>query len=727
MAAPSLHPQSCSFGPFVLDPTNRRLLRDGVAVPITARVFDILAALLQHAGEPVDKDTLVELVWGDTIVEEGNLARNVSTLRRLLGEHPDDHRYIVTLPGRGYQFVAEVRPVIEALANAALEAAPGMAVPPGLAISPVGDPGSAPLRSMGRLIWSVAALLVLGIAGAWMAFREPSDAAPENPSRLVVLPFKNLGAADDEYFSLGMTEEITTRLTSVPDLRVISRTSGDRYERSDRTVSQIGAELGVDYLLEGSVRWDHRESGQLRVVAQLIRVSDDSHLWSATYDRRLDDVFEVQSDIGRRVVVELRGALAPERAAAMDRPPTKNIEAYQAYVRGLFFANLPDPSEGHFLRVIAQFQRAVELDPDFALAYASLARAHEAVIRFAYDTSNERKAMAARALARAEALAPDSPAVLLARGRYASTVDNDLEGALRAAEAAERLRPHDAAVLAVVANSRLMTGRWTEAAATYERALQLDPRNAAPHATLGLIYTAQRRHADAQLAIDRSIELEPDQVLANVLRVWNTWLWRGDIGGARAQLDRLARHDDWRFMELGFLQGLYERRFDVARNALPPFAGQWMRDWVLTRPVVLFEAQALRFEGDFTRSLAAFGQARDLLEAEARRAPADGRIRSSLAIALAGLGDKIGARREGRKALELMPYPEGFDTATVREDVALALTMIGDHDAAVAELEKVLGGPAYFSVHLLRLDPRWDLLRSHPRYPTLAGLTAPVP
>jgi DNA-binding winged helix-turn-helix (wHTH) protein/TolB-like protein/Flp pilus assembly protein TadD len=694
------------FGPFELDPTLRRLLRDGTPVAITARVFDILVALVEHAGRPVDKDVLLQRVWGDVTVEEGNLTRNVSTLRKILGDSPDDHQYIVTLPGRGYQFVAEVRSADQATAPA----------PPASSPSESGR-AAFPFR---RALWTAAGLALTALT-VWMALPRAVPSA-RGPSRLVVLPFKNLGWADDDYFSQGMTEEITTRLSAVPDLRVISRTSGDRYERPGLTVSEIGKKLDVDYLLEGSVRWDHdADRGRLRVTAQLIRVADDTHVWATTYDRQLENLFDVQSDLARNVVLELRGALAPELEQDLDHPPTSNIEAYHAFVKGTFFARLPDPSEPHMLRIVAQFQRAVEIDSNFTLAYAALARAHESLFRFAYDISDERKAMATRALERAEALSPDSPAVLVARSRYSTTIGRDPERAVSAAIAAVDLRPHDSAVVSSAANSLMMVGRWAAAAEMFERARQLDARQAGAPAQLGLVYTALRQYSEAELVLDRAIDIEPDQLLANVLRVWNTTLWHGDLARSRRILDRLSAFDDWRAMELRFLQALYERRFAKARQEIAGHEGRWMLDWVLSRPFVLFEAQAWRLEGERSRALVAFEQARELLQAAADRAPEDGRVRSSLAIALAGLDRSAEAREQGREALRLMPFAQGFDTAAVREDVALAYTMIGDRDEALDEIETLLLGPAFFSRHLLRLDPRWDPLRTHPRYAALAA------
>jgi tetratricopeptide (TPR) repeat protein len=205
-------------------------------------------------------------------------------------------------------------------------------------------------------------------------------------------------------------------------------------------------------------------------------------------------------------------------------------------------------------------------------------------------------------------------------------------------------------------------------------------------------------------------------VMAYVVRIWNAWLWQGDLDASRALLRALPAADDWRFMETRFLQALYERRYDEAVRVLRPFAGTWVRHWILVRPVVLFEAQAWRLQGDRARAAAAFESARALLAAEVLASPDDGRLHGSLAIALAGLGRRADAVRHAERALGLMPHPRAFDTATVREDAALAFTMAGAHDAALDQLSILLATPAHFSAQLLRLDPRWDPLRAHPRY-----------
>jgi TolB-like protein/DNA-binding winged helix-turn-helix (wHTH) protein len=356
-ATSSPAPAKYAFGPFVLDLANRRLLREGVPVGITARIFDILVVLVECRGQAVEKEALLARVWGDVAVEEGNLARAVSTLRKVLGDAPDDPRYIVTLPGRGYQFIAAVT-----------------------AVEPENAASRADATPQARRTWvplAAAVALVVIVAGT---FWVRGQSAPPAPPRVVVLPFQNLGAAADEYVPAGITEEITGRLAMVHSLRVVSRTTASHYERSGKSAREIGADLGADYLLEGAVLWEAspRAPGveRVRITAQLIRVADDTHAWTETFDRSIGDLFAVQAEIAVRVVRELRSTLlGSERAALMERP-TENIEAYRCYLQGLFYAKRPDFSEEAMATAIRHLQRAADLDPGFAQAQAALALAH---------------------------------------------------------------------------------------------------------------------------------------------------------------------------------------------------------------------------------------------------------------------------------------------------------------------------------------------------------------
>jgi TolB-like protein/DNA-binding winged helix-turn-helix (wHTH) protein/Flp pilus assembly protein TadD len=702
-----------AFGPFVLDPVSRRLWRDGEAVAITARVFDILVVLIGRQGQPVDKDVLLEQVWGDLAVEEGNLARNVSTLRKLLGEAPDDHRFIVTLPGRGYQFVAPVEKL--PIENGKL--------PVEVQAEVIASPHARGLAQVVTL--AIAGCVMVAVATVYAVTRPKPRLAPDRVPRITVLPFENLGRDDEQYVAAGLTEEITSRLAVVDRLRLVSRAGAARYDRSSRRAGEIGADLGADYLLDGSIAFDRASAdGRVRIAARLIHAADDTLVWAETFDRDTGDVFRMQAETATRVVRALRGELIAGESGLDDASPqtsepsrrlTRNLEAWKAYLRGVFHVNRPDISDDALASAIGHFQRAVAFDPGFALAHAKLSAMQTQYYMFGYDASRERLELARQALDRALALDPRLPEAQLAASSYWITA-GDLAKALAAAEAAERLRPNDAATLSATAGVLWRTGRWEEAAARLDRARRLEPRDAMLAARLGVIRIGLREYREARHAAEQSIALERDQVMAYVNRVWNTWLWQGDLDASRALLRALPATDDWRFMELRFLQALYERRYDEAVRALRPFAGTWVRHWIFVRPVVLFEAQAWRLQGDAARAAAAFESARALLAAEAAASPGDGRLHGALAVALAGLGRRADAVRHAGRALELMPHPQAFDTSNVREDAALAFTMAGAHDAALDQISILLATPAHFSVQSLRLDPRWDPLRAHPRY-----------
>jgi serine/threonine protein kinase len=249
----------------------------------------------------------------------------------------------------------------------------------------------------------------------------PGKKQPQSPiKRLVVLPFENLGPSENEYFTDGMTEELTTRLASLSGLGVISRTSAVQYAKTDKTIEQVGKELSVDYALGGAVRWARARDGssRVRIDPNLVRIKDMTTLWAETYDRVIDDIFAVQSEISQKVVEKLGITLLEKERRAVEIAPTRNLEAYQAYLRARYYESRPHFTSGNWLRVVEGYQQAVELDSGFALAYAELARAHSILYYLWYDHSAGRLDMAAAAADRAMTLAPELPGVHLALGYY---------------------------------------------------------------------------------------------------------------------------------------------------------------------------------------------------------------------------------------------------------------------------------------------------------------------
>src|SRR6266571_1892107 len=354
------------------------------------------------------------------------------------------------------------------------------------------------------------AIGLLAVFGAVARFRAGS-ALTRSPARrmLVVLPFENLGRPEDDYFADGMTEEVTARLAGLHGLGVIGRTSAIQYKKTTKTIPQIGQELGVAYILEGTVRWEKPPQGpsRVRVTPQLIRVSDASHVWANVYDAVLADVFDVQSKIATQVADTLDVTLlAPERQALGVRP-TANLEAYDSYLRGEDYDARQYREEDAHLAV-RMYQRAVQLDPKFALAYAALARAH-LFLSWIFDQTGELpKAQAA--LGRAQQLGPELAETHLALGYYYYWGSRDYDLALEQFGWVRERQPNDPDVISAIGYIRRRQGRWAEAVSNLIRAAELDPRSHSLFFDLGQTYRLLRRYSEAERALGRAISLAPE-------------------------------------------------------------------------------------------------------------------------------------------------------------------------------------------------------------------------
>jgi serine/threonine-protein kinase len=578
--------------------------------------------------------------------------------------------------------------------------------------------------------WGVLTVLTVATIGA-MVFTGYSTvnrlrmrSSSPGSSRIAVLPFKSLGDSTHAQFAAAITEEVTTRLAGVLGLHVVSRTSADEHQRAGKKTSDIGRDLGAEYVLEGSVLWNQGsvEGGgsQIRITAQLIRAVDDVHLWAQTYDHEFTDLFKAQNDIATRVVREVRGQLAPADLPITQGQATRNPDAYRAYLEGRFYASRPDFSEENLLLTIRSFERAVALDAEFTVALAALTRAQIEMVRLGYDLSQERRTLIRQNVERLRR-GPSAAEMHIVLGSYWITIEHDPERGLAEFEAAERLEPANPEIPSLRSRLLQRVGHWDESIAELRRIVDQRPHDAFVLARIALACNAVGRYAEAQHYANRSIALEPDQVLGYLQKVWGVWLWKRDLDGARLLIEELPDANDWRFVELRFLQALYERKYEAAVRALAPLSGGWMRTTIIAWPTVLYEAQVWRLAGDLARAHEKFETARRLLEAEVRDAPDDARLHISLGIAYAGLGRKTDALREKEQTLAFPLARIGFEGSVFIELAALISTMVGDHDAALSHLQTLLAMPAHFSPQLLRLDPRWDPLRAEPGYTRLAS------
>ncbi len=499
-----------AFGAFRLDPAQRLLFRDGELVSLTPKALDTLLVLVENCGQLLTKDELLERVWAGTFVEEVTLAKNVSTLRKALGETAEGGEYIETHSKRGYRFVAEVHEV-EVEASTGPSAAPAEA-----RVAAAAD--SVP-RS-----WRIAALALAGLlltSGALWWSRSRSVAAPANAKiMLAVLPFENLsGDPEQEYFSNGLTEEMITQLGRLEPERlgVIARTSAMQYKDAHKDARQIGKELGVDYLLEGSV---HREGNRVRISAQLIQVRDQSHQWAEDYDRDLRDILALQSDVAGAIAQQIRLKLTPEQHARLGRAAAVNPEAYENYLKGRFFWNKRSV-EGH-QKAIEFFERAIALDPNYAPADAGLADAYALLGSRPNSVLPRREAMtrareaAQKALSLDESLADAHASLGFVKMHY----DWDFSGAEKEFLRAIALNPGYATAHHWYAYDLVALGRLNDAIAQARLAQTADPLSVIISRDVGemLMFAGHDDEAIAQCR--RTLEMDPSFMLAHWVLAW---------------------------------------------------------------------------------------------------------------------------------------------------------------------------------------------------------------
>lgn len=597
-------------------------------------------------------------------------------------------------------------------------------------VEPPAEPGApvVPPPRRRRALWvALACLLLVGAAlGARRIWRNGPD---HGRQAVAVLPFQNLGAPEDEYFADGLSEEITNRLARVGGLSVISRTSSMQYKGTGKSLKEIGRELGVDYVVEGSVRWNRspQGTGRVRVTPQLIRVSDDSHLWADRYDASLADIFQVQGDIAEQVAGALHVTLgAPERRALSERL-TASLEAYDAYIQANAQLDRGWGDEPRLAKAVELFQRAVELDPGFASALARLSVAHSMTFRLGFDASEERLGRAKAALDDAFRLKPGLADAHVALGYYhywGRRAYPEAEAEFRRALAQHPNDPEAAFGLGIVQRRQ---GNWPEAVRYLRQAAELDPRSRNKAWDCGLALFFTRDYREAELYIDRAIALAPEWAYAYTTKARLYLSWTGDTARARRVLREAVGKVRLADLATGSNDVAFLMAGDTALAASLAAVGldQFGSDTVLYH---MWRGLWHRYHGERARALAAWDSMRASAEAyvEQRRPrershPAEAeQAHVFLAIALGGLGRRAEALATMDRALELLP-PEkdaawGADRAIYFAEVALWL---GEHERALADLSRLLSTPSPLSVARLRVDPAWDPIRSDPRFQRL--------
>jgi TolB-like protein/DNA-binding winged helix-turn-helix (wHTH) protein/Tfp pilus assembly protein PilF len=501
-----------SFGPFLLDPAQCRLSRDGQDLRLPPKVFETLVLLVERQGLLVEKDDLMKALWPDMFVEEVTLARNISLLRKALGDAPgqDQSRYIETVSKRGYRFIGKVTK------NDGPETPVEQTRTAALSRSPSG-------KRRARVGAVALAVFIVGIGAFWAYhfLHRP----PAGIRSLAVLPLENLSSSpEQEYFADAMTDELITDLAQIHSLRVISRSSVMQFKHPKENLREIAAALNVDAVVEGSVS---RDGSRVHITAQLLDAREDRHLWAATYERPLQDVLSLQSQIANAIADQVEAKLTPAESARLTKPRPINQESYDALVQGRFLRNRRAPAE--MQKALAYFQRAVASDPGSAEAWAALGDCYASLggDQGSADPNSVRP-LARDALTKALELDPDLAEAHSSMGWYKMWFEWDSPGAEREFLRGIELSPNSSTAHRYYAFYLRIRRRFDEALEQNRLAMELSPLDILPQGLLVMIYAAQGEEEKVLAQANRVLEIDPDFTgvyvgIAGVFRARHQW------------------------------------------------------------------------------------------------------------------------------------------------------------------------------------------------------------
>jgi TolB-like protein/class 3 adenylate cyclase/Tfp pilus assembly protein PilF len=578
------------------------------------------------------------------------------------------------------------------------------------------------------LIAAIALSVLALVIGSTILLRRSSFLVTDKS--IAVLPFEN--RSDDKanaYFADGIQDEILTRLSKIADLKVISRTSTQHYKSAPENLPEIARQLGVVHVLEGSVQ---KSGDSVRVNVQLIKAANDSHVWADTFDRKLTDVFSVESDVAKAVADQLRAKLTGQEERIIVAKPTDNVEAYDAYLHGLAYYLKTQTTPANSLNAQKYFREAVRLDPNFALAWAMLS----IVEAGGYISQNLQATIALREEARqaaetALALQPNLGEALIAKGYYHYACLKDYDTATRHLEQARQFLPNSSQIPVALAYVARRRGDWERSEAYFNEAERLDPRSTSLLGERAYSYISLRRFREALQKLDQVLEIAPQDADAMALKA-NIAQAEGDLPAAAALLAPLRfTADDTGALEVQVYQTILERRpaqiiprlkeiIDKPNPTLGYVNGE-LRFWL---------GWAQEVAGDHVGAQQTWRQARSELEPFLEEQPDNHSLIGDLALTMTGLGDKGRAISLSERAIAANPSDKDAMRGAVGVEIlARVAAQMGEPDRAIVALEKLLSIPyagpladnAPLTPALLRLDPMFDALRNDPRFQKLVA------
>jgi serine/threonine protein kinase/tetratricopeptide (TPR) repeat protein len=572
--------------------------------------------------------------------------------------------------------------------------------------------------------WAVIVVPVVVIVAVFLAIislRNGKEVFPPGSKKIIVLPFENLGQAEDDYFAEGIAEAIRSRLSALHSLDMISRDTAILYKKSGKTPKQIREETAVDYILGGTVFWDKKEGeiGRVRITPHLTQAMDDTQLWSEEYDRDIEDIFAIQSEIADQVIRQLDIILQEPEIRVLEARSTENLEAYQAYLRGMeyTYAYLEQEEENLHL-AIQMFDRAVNLDPEFALAYGRLSRSHSGLYHQGYDRTEDRRSKAKAAADRMLELEPELPETHQALGAFYYYCLKDYDRALDELTIAERGLPNNVEILNLIAYIRRRQGDFKESIRLMKRSLELDPQNASTASSLGYSQLALYNFPEAEHYFDLSISLLPNQVESYGLKALTLWLRYGYLERIREVIEKMPQRNDPFVTMVMYLSAMAREDYQAALDIISTSPFEILPYGEILNPTKALEGMAYEALGKKDLARASFDSARIFLESFVKKQPDDQRIHSNLGLVYAALGRKEDALREGSLAMEMYPVSmDAYVGPVYVYNFAEILMRVGEYEEALDKIDYLLSIPQFnVSVATLANDPKWKPLRDHPRF-----------
>ncbi len=578
-------------------------------------------------------------------------------------------------------------------------------------------------KNRNKKIISGSFLFLIILATSYFFISKQSKASGPVDKSIAILPFENLSNDSSQvYFCDGFMEELLNDLQRIKEFTVRSRTSTDHYRKTNKTIKTIGEELNVKYVIEGSVE---REDNKLKIWVQLINAKTDEHIWANDYTRELKQIFSLQSEIAKEIANELETVLSPEEKKMIEKKPTENLEAYNFYLKGKEAEwKSSDKQDCDF--AIKMYRRAIELDPNFSIAYVRLSICYLFMYWSYFDHSQEILAKSKQAIDRSLQIDPNLPEAHIALGTYYYWGFLNYSKALDEIRIAEQQLGNNSECFFTRANIYRRAGEWSLAEENYLKAYEFDPGSSVMTENIGETFYLTGKYQEAEKYFDKTATLNPAFIDAYWLRSKMYLKWKGNTVQARETMAKASRFEESitnkNIFELNLLLDIYDGNYQRALNSLSAKSIEIIDDQYYFHPKSLLYAEVYGLMKMPDKAHEYSDSARITIESRILKDPDDPRLYSALGIAYAGLGQKEKAISAGEKALEMMPIDkEAYRGACRAEDLARIYVMVGKYDEALEQIKILLSVPSELSVKLLLLDPAWKPLWSLAEFKKITG------